>query len=370
LSRGEAEEVRQILAHYKGDVAKWLNEARFEDFSHPLAQACMHGNQKIVQIFLDNGADVAQLDIARDSMAPCLFWSLHSPKANDEVAKLMYEKNPQAINQSHRKVPYTPIMAASQRGNLKMVSFLLEKGANPNFEGPNGMTPLVMALDGMCDPHKDETGQLTAKLVAQRLVQSGAKVDLETESGFTAFWRACMKRMGGQMKMLLDANADANKACFEMSPLSAIIESQDEKPHQCGGHGHGHHHHHTIVPQTSREDCVKLLLEHKGAKIDVNYSNPLFRALTQGYKGVALILLENGADPKQETEEGKTAFDIITEGSDAELKKALKKADGCTVCKKTGSLMRCSRCQDVWYCGKDCQTKDWTQQHKTNCVKK
>lgn len=41
---------------------------------------------------------------------------------------------------------------------------------------------------------------------------------------------------------------------------------------------------------------------------------------------------------------------------------------GSTSCCKEGKL-RCSRCQDVWYCSADCQLEDW-RYHKQKCVKK
>ena len=45
---------------------------------------------------------------------------------------------------------------------------------------------------------------------------------------------------------------------------------------------------------------------------------------------------------------------------------------GCTFCGKTpeaGSkeLQKCSKCQAVWYCSKECQTKHWKGGHKAMC---
>ena len=33
-------------------------------------------------------------------------------------------------------------------------------------------------------------------------------------------------------------------------------------------------------------------------------------------------------------------------------------------------LRRCSKCKGVWYCGPECQKKDWVAGHKTVCGKK
>lgn len=39
----------------------------------------------------------------------------------------------------------------------------------------------------------------------------------------------------------------------------------------------------------------------------------------------------------------------------------------CAVCNKPGKLMRCSKCHNTWYCGAECQAKDWPS-HKQRCV--
>ncbi|KAJ7057696.1 hypothetical protein C8F01DRAFT_1150704 [Mycena amicta] len=45
---------------------------------------------------------------------------------------------------------------------------------------------------------------------------------------------------------------------------------------------------------------------------------------------------------------------------------AIVPEDECFLCKKRGSMQRCSRCHSVQYCSKDCQKLDW-KQHKTAC---
>jgi len=40
--------------------------------------------------------------------------------------------------------------------------------------------------------------------------------------------------------------------------------------------------------------------------------------------------------------------------------------DICSVCKKVGQTMSCSKCREVRYCGRECQVKDWNK-HKSNC---
>jgi ankyrin repeat protein len=371
ITRNAEEEVKQLLAHCGGDITEYLNNTRFADHSHPLSMACAAGSLRIAQYFLDQGVNVEKVDASDDSIASCLFFSCYTMNPNADVVRLIYQQNPSVINTSHKRVKFTPLMAASQRADLKTISFLMEKGAEVNCDGAHGLTPLMLSLDLMSDPHRDKTGHLQAAVVAMHLIKCGAKVEYETSTGLTALWRACMKRQGDQIKLLLLAGADANRVCYDMSCIYAVVVSEDEKPHQCGGH------HHHVIPQTPREECIRYLLEANSRpdyKVNLDTldmkgtQTPLKKAVESNMKNVAVVLIESGANPKQQVE-GKTAYELIMEGGDQDLKSCVKKAEGCAVCKKKESLMRCSRCHSVWYCGRGCQTQDWNE-HKVVCVKK
>lgn len=39
----------------------------------------------------------------------------------------------------------------------------------------------------------------------------------------------------------------------------------------------------------------------------------------------------------------------------------------CNGCGQTGCKALCAKCKQVWYCGADCQRKDWTDRHKEDC---
>ena len=42
------------------------------------------------------------------------------------------------------------------------------------------------------------------------------------------------------------------------------------------------------------------------------------------------------------------------------------------LCRRCDNLsnQRCTRCKQVWYCGRDCQIQDWKEQHKKECKEK
>ncbi|KAL0490971.1 ankyrin repeat-containing protein [Acrasis kona] len=369
ISRLEYNEVKILLDHYNGaDVGKYINETRFDDFQSPISLACFAGSLPLVKLFVELGASVEDSDNDETGIASCFFYACFSNKPDIELVKYIYQKSPKMINTPHRKANYTPLMAACQKADLRVVTFLISNGADVNADGARGLTPLMVSLDGMCDPHRDQKQHLNSGLVAMHIIKSGADVNYQSNLQFTALWRACMKRQGDQIKLLITANADVNVRCYDMSPAYAIIKSEDEEPHNCGGH-----HHHNVVPQTKREDCLKLLIDTKKLNLDTideGTHTPLSLALENGYKAIATLLLENGANPKRQVAPNiPTSHDLIMSGRDQDLKTTLQLSYGCSVCKKKGSLLRCSRCQKVWYCTKECQLKDWST-HKNECKTK
>ena len=53
----------------------------------------------------------------------------------------------------------------------------------------------------------------------------------------------------------------------------------------------------------------------------------------------------------------------------AEGSESISIAKKCNVCQQEeGELLRCSRCKKVYYCGQECQKKDWAE-HKQTCKK-
>jgi len=68
----------------------------------------------------------------------------------------------------------TPLMIASEIGNMRMLNILLVHNPDVNMKNQNGMTALMIAA---------ENGQL---FVVDRLVQEGAKTDIKNNRGETA----------------------------------------------------------------------------------------------------------------------------------------------------------------------------------------
>ena len=110
---------------------------------------------------------------------------------------------------------------------------------------------------------------------------------------------------------------------------------------------------------------------------------PLFHALTSERHDMIQLLLDNGADPcmKDNTNlcpydgflKYPKAFKMFADATQKELKndrnkiKEIEGINNCHVCKKVkNGNKRCTGCYFVFYCGRDCQVKDW-ETHKDFC---
>jgi hypothetical protein len=69
---------------------------------------------------------------------------------------------------------------------------------------------------------------------------------------------------------------------------------------------------------------------------------------------------------------GSAGFDLAPFAMDPQAAKAVanrKIEEGvCFVCRAQHAPKRCSRCKNVWYCGKDCQRKDWKRHKIAECI--
>ncbi|XP_062567286.1 ankyrin repeat family A protein 2-like [Saccostrea cucullata] len=137
---------------------------------------------------------------------------------------------------------------------------------------------------------------------------------------------------------------------------------------------------------TGRYPCEKVteFLLKSCEVSDVNHqtktgATPLHGAALQGNLGCIKLLLEHGADPKLEDEDGTTALELAKDSATkAVLHMYLIQSDikrdtvdaVCVQCKQIPKegLKRCGACHVTMYCGKACQVRHWREGgHKRNC---
>jgi ankyrin repeat protein len=218
-----------------------------------LSQAAERGNEAIIALLLEKGANVDTTD--QDGQMP-LYWA--SGNGHVKVVELLLKKGADVntANQDRR----TPLSGASENGHVKVVELLLKKGADVNTAHGYGQTPLYWA---------SANGHVK---VVELLLEKGADVNTANQDRRTPLSGASENGHVKVVKLLLEKGADVNTTHgYGQTPLSGASENGHVK-------------------------VVELLLE-KGA--DVNTANqdrrtPLYWASANGHVKVVELLLEKG----------------------------------------------------------------------------
>jgi ankyrin repeat protein len=105
----------------------------------PLLLAALAGHVELVSLFLDRGADIA----ARNKGG---LTALHAAAyaGKIDVAKLLVAKGA-SIDDADNFYRMTPLHAAAEEGHVDVVAFLLASKANVEAKERNGVTPLTQA---------------------------------------------------------------------------------------------------------------------------------------------------------------------------------------------------------------------------------
>ena len=115
------------------------------------------------------------------------------------------------------------LMEAVENTNFESVRDLVSKGANVNYRGPHGETPLLKSL--MCDDPR----------ICQYLLEAGSEANIATANGYGPLGFACLQNNFEYVRMLLKYKADINQKTLDgWTPLliastntSAFFENQE-----------------------------------------------------------------------------------------------------------------------------------------------
>jgi len=89
----------------------------------------------------------------------------------------------------------TALHKAAHAGRIKIVKFLLKKGANPNCRDKTGLTPLHLTSD---------------EKVAKMLIEAGAKPNSKDKTGMTPLHYAALNGRSQVIRVLLECGANIN----------------------------------------------------------------------------------------------------------------------------------------------------------------
>ncbi len=118
---------------------------------------------------------------------------------NDEVIKALDKPGQTLVNTRDRTTGEAALHITARRGDVPYVTFLLQKGADPNIRDDKNTTPLMVAVDA---------GQ---EDVVPVLLQFKANPNLANSSGETPLIRAVQRRDLGLVRTLLAAKADPDQ---------------------------------------------------------------------------------------------------------------------------------------------------------------
>ena len=213
------------------------------------------GHKGIVQLLLDNGADIEAMN---DSGETALVGA--AAGGHEAIVRLLLDKGAdiEAKDDSGR----TALVRAAARGHEATVRLLLDKGADIEAKNDSGETALVGAAAG--------GHEATVRL----LLDKGADIEAKDDSGRTALVRAAAGGHEATVRLLLDKGADIEaKAQYGGTALVGAA---------AGGH----------------EAIVRLLLD-KGADIEAKAEyggTALVGAAAGGHEAIVRLLLDKGAD--------------------------------------------------------------------------
>jgi ankyrin repeat protein len=246
------------------------------------------GNEEVVQLLLDKGADVNAQGGEYGNALQAASWGGHK-----EVVQQLLDKGADVNAQGGEYG--NALQAASERGHKEMVQQLLGKGADVNAQGGHFGNALQAASLG---GHKE---------IVQQLLGKGANVNAQGGFYANALYAASEKGHKEIVQQLLDKGADVNaqggkysnalQAALERGHLE-IVQQLLDKSADVNAQGGKYSNALQAALVGGHLEIVQQLLD-KGANVNAqggDFGNALYAALVGGYKEVVQQLLGKGAD--------------------------------------------------------------------------
>lgn len=227
------------------------------------------------------------------------------------------------------------VLAAGQ-GQFSTVQGLIAKGANPNYIGPQGVTPLIAALHpgdeksplGSGSPEifkfllakganpnwRAQASGYTLLIAAvdccrieivQALLAKGVDVNGQDNEGETALVRAAFAARPAVVQALLAKGADVNKATT--GGVTALMAAAYNK-------------------QPATAEMLLAKGANPNAQTTTDLMTPLMWAARAGSTEIVKALLARYANPNRRNKDGKTALTLAEDANATEIIKLLRNA--------------------------------------------
>lgn len=179
----DAEQVRFSTEEKKKRARNQLLERGISCFDENFILIVSSGDTESVGLFLEAGFDPELTD---QKGIPALSLAVRAQMC--DVAGLLIDAGAD-VNRLSGDRGYSPLMDAAQKGDSRMVSFLLARGADPNLRSKDGQTALVI-----CAGRGDAD-------MAELLVAHGADPSISDNLGMSAASYAKLFKNGRMMEL-------------------------------------------------------------------------------------------------------------------------------------------------------------------------
>ncbi|RMZ81060.1 hypothetical protein DV738_g2376, partial [Chaetothyriales sp. CBS 135597] len=288
-------------------------------FCTPLYAASFCGNEKVVQILLDNGADV-------NAQGGHFGYALQAAavEGHEQIVEILLDRGAD-INAQGGDYD-NALYATSVEGHEEIVQLLLDRGADINAQGANALhTALLNGCKQIVELLLDKGADINAwggeygnalqaalaedhEKIAQLLLSRGADINAQGGDHGNALQIASVKGYKQIVELLLDRGADINAQGDDElgTPLYAasamgheeIVQLLLDRGADINAKGGEYSNALQAASAQGNEKVVQLLLD-RGADINAKggeYSNALQAASAQGNEKVVQLLLDRGAD--------------------------------------------------------------------------
>ncbi|XP_064387404.1 poly [ADP-ribose] polymerase tankyrase-1-like isoform X5 [Halichondria panicea] len=265
---GNIDVVKYLMSEIQQHELLDVNEKAI-DGNAPIHFAAESGNLDLIQFLLK------ELKLSFQMIAECDLQSKDKNAAiygHTEALKLLL-KEPGIQVDSLMKDDFTALHVAAGLGNLECVQILLQKGANPDVQSFEKLTPLWLA------------SRNGAEDIVNLLISAGASVHLSNT--LTPLMVACLMGHAGVVELLIAAKAD----------IEGHSLKEDSTPLM-------------LAASKGRSKCVDVLIRN-GARVNANTIRgftALIIAAQEGHPEVMIQLISAKAQIEARTQSGHTAL--------------------------------------------------------------
>ena len=274
-----------------------------ENLQTALILACQKGNTDVIQLLLNNGAQVNAEISERFAIVEA------SKNGHTEAIKLLLK---------HGAKLQTALIEASRNGHAEVVKLLLEKGARVNVQDSNGRSALITA---------SENSHIA---VVRILFEHNALVNWQDNDGQSALMLACQNGHIQIIKMLLGHDARINlqdngglsalmKASYSgHTQIAQLLIQNGAFVNQQSSKGSSALY---CASSSGHTEVVKLLLQHdsNSSLYDNNGRSALIIASRNGHYEVVRLLLKHGDQVDQQDNDGVTALMLASQEGHTKL---------------------------------------------------